>query len=458
MSKFQSQRKIVPRKQLAGRDHHQGIPVVCNLSFVVGVVIGLSISEMIHFLWNNRTYYNAFIEPDLLAFAFLEQTNASIPPPVQPTMAPPSSNQQQQQQQPHVQATMVPPSPDQQQFQKQQPANLSKAGTMTPMLKECEELFSKVRDGTVEDPNFTNASMITKPLHSRMTVTQPPFEISVHNPLFDKTRWSIMEYGKYYETGITENLQKIIVKELDDERKKETPILIDVGMNIGWFSLWGIALGAEVYAVEPNPANRLRFCESVVANKFPSNKIHLYGHAASNSAGELVLFHFPSQPGSAKLVPPEQVPPIPDILRHNVRLVQLDDIAQENGWLLESKAQLRIALLKVDVEGHDPQVLFGASRLLRSRRVENVFMEYSCTLSEKEDMRKAADLLVSSGYTIEMVGNWKGVERRGSKEKILGDDGKGMGDLSNRLYTHCRELNEKRRGAMQLNMWWKLHR
>ena len=40
----------------------------------------------------------------------------------------------------------------------------------------------------------------------------------------------------------------------------------------------------------------------------------------------------------------------------------------------------------------------------------------------------------------------------------LGDDGKVMGNLSIWLYPHyCKEYNEKRRGHMQISMWWKLN-
>ena len=87
-------------------------------------------------------------------------------------------------------------------------------------------------------------------------------------------------------------------------------------------------------------------------------------------------------------------------------------------------------------------------------------MEYSCTLAEKEYMRNAADMLVSSGYIIEVIGNWNGRARQGAKEAVLGSDGKGMGDLSKdlskRLHTYCTDENEKRPGALQLNIWWKL--
>jgi hypothetical protein len=146
------------------------------------------------------------------------------------------------------------------------------------IVPECTELFSQVKNRTLEDPNYTDERMIENALHSRFTVLEPRFHISLHNRKYDIVRWSIMEYGKYYETGVTENFQKVL-------REHPGGILVDIGMNIGWFSLWGLANGAEIFAFGPNPLNRLRFCESAKLNQYPPRNIHLYSHAMSDKSG-----------------------------------------------------------------------------------------------------------------------------------------------------------------------------
>lgn len=315
---------------------------------------------------------------------------------------------------------------------------------------ECQAIFDQLRDGMLEDPNYTDERMITTALHSRFTVTKPAFHISLHKAEYDLARWSIMGYGKYYETGLTDNFQKVFL---------ENPggILIDVGMNIGWFSLWGLAIGAEVYAFEPNPLNRLRFCESAKLNQFSPDKIHLYGDAVSDKRGDLVLAHKKLEPGSAKLMEPDQVAGLTHLITHKVKLSRLDDIATEHGWLIENNS-VSIALLKVDVEGHDAQVLFGAKELLRSGRVENLFMEYSCSSSMSEavdEMKEVGIQLVESGYTIHEIGNYRGVARKDAYEAVMGEGAKENGNLPNRLYSFCRHEDETRKGPAQLNVWWK---
>jgi FkbM family methyltransferase len=254
-----------------------------------------------------------------------------------------------------------------------------------------------------------------------------------------------MQYGKYYETGMTENTA-IILSEIGKDQ-----IFVDVGMNIGWFSLYALAMGAQEHAFEPNPVNRLRFCESAIASNFPANNIYLHGSAVRNTTGDLVLTHVRGKPGAARFTTLDNVPSKSKMYSHHVKLVRLDDIAEQQGWLRDNGP--KISLMKVNVEGHDPQVLFGAERLRGSRNVENVFMEYSCTMAEDDGMKKATDILAASGYTISMIGNWQGKPMQNGEAKVLGSGGKGEGRLSERLQRVCKEENLKKRGALQLNMW-----
>jgi FkbM family methyltransferase len=317
------------------------------------------------------------------------------------------------------------------------------------IVPECTELFSEVKNGTLEDPNYTDERMIENALHSRFTVDEPRFHISLHNPEYDVARWSIMEYGKYYETGVTENFQKVF-------REHPGGILVDVGMNIGWFSLWGLANGAEIFAFEPNPMNRLRFCESAKLNQYSPSSIHLYSDALSDKSGDLVLTHKQGEPGAAKLMEADSAAKMSHLLTHQIKLSRLDDIAQGQGWLTDNS--LTIALLKVDVEGHDAQVIFGAKELLRSGRVENLFMEYSCSSSISEtvdEMKQVGIQLMESGYTVHEIGNWRGAPKEDAHQAVMGEDTQGKGNLAERLYKFCRHEDETKRGAAQLNVWWK---
>mmetsp|Transcript_24578 Transcript_24578/g.35731 ORF Transcript_24578/g.35731 Transcript_24578/m.35731 type:complete len:169 (-) Transcript_24578:916-1422(-) len=58
----------------------------------------------------------------------------------------------------------------------------------------------------------------------KLTITQPPFWISLHAKWFDERRWSsIYMLGEYYEKGLTTIFQNILVD------TKEPGLVVDIG-------------------------------------------------------------------------------------------------------------------------------------------------------------------------------------------------------------------------------------
>jgi len=76
--------------------------------------------------------------------------------------------------------------------------------------------------------------------------------------------------------------------------------------------------------------------------------------------------------------------------------VTLDTFAQERGWF--DKPDLSVAILKLDVEGKEPQIIEGSKRLLRSGIVENVLTEFR-RLS-RSTIQEAIYTLLETGYTL----------------------------------------------------------
>jgi len=90
------------------------------------------------------------------------------------------------------------------------------------------------------------------------------FYIATHDKKIDSIRASIMEYNYYYETRLSNIIANLYQKKKAEG--KET-IFLDVGGNIGWFSLVAAAHGASrIYTFEPNLQNTIRFCESLSLN------------------------------------------------------------------------------------------------------------------------------------------------------------------------------------------------
>jgi FkbM family methyltransferase len=221
----------------------------------------------------------------------------------------------------------------------------------------CAEAKEKVVRGEWSDPNRGQ-------IFARETVTLPHFVVSLHNKEYDEVRWkTLMEEGKYYETEVHARFVEIL-------KHQPRSYVLDVGTNIGYYTLLSAALGHDVISFEPNPSNILRLCESLRLNEWSHHNVNIFQRAISDVEGEMTLF-VPHNPGQAFLKPLEDGETGDH--KAKTRVVTLDKFAEEQGWF--DRKDFSITLLKIDVEGKDPQVVLGGSRLLASGLVKNVLSE-----------------------------------------------------------------------------------
>ena len=87
-----------------------------------------------------------------------------------------------------------------------------------------------------------------------------------------------------------------------------------------------------------------------------------------------------------------------------VRVVTLDSIALQEGWLKDDAPTIH--LMKVDVEGYEPIVFKGGMTLVESGKVDNILMENSVT-----DLRQFVDFAVTvyqAGYKVKHISTVNG--------------------------------------------------
>lgn len=266
--------------------------------------------------------------------------------------------------------------------------------TVRPVI--CNELMN---DSTIWDPN----EHAEKDEMKRFTETDPPFWISLHHPSFDKMRWvSIKQTGEYYEKGVTSMFHQILsTYDLTNTKEKQQPppLVIDIGMNIGWFSLYSRAHGHDVAAFEPNPVMFLRMCESLEYNKWGSgnddsgNSVSLWKYGLGVQKGSFNLT-LGNNPGGSSFFEDRLTKKFRRTIP--VEVTTLDTVAVTQGWLDRT-----VSLMKVDVEGFEPYVFEGGKKLLRDGRVENVFMESS--VSDIAKVGEMVDLLYSAGFRMKGI-------------------------------------------------------
>jgi FkbM family methyltransferase len=138
-------------------------------------------------------------------------------------------------------------------------------------------------------------------------------------------------------------------------------VAIDAGAHIGFFTVQmaaAVGAGGCVYAFEPFGPNADLLARSLLENRFTERVV--FARAAVGARGGSATLTFPQETlnsGGAYLLP-EGTAPIGGNLTAAVPIVALDDVVTKHP----------VRLIKIDVEGAEPQVLRGARRLLREDR------------------------------------------------------------------------------------------
>lgn len=248
----------------------------------------------------------------------------------------------------------------------------------------CMEARQNVVDGIWPDPNEGR-------IWARQTITYPHFRISLHAQEYDPVRWRIMEEGKYYEDDVHERFVSIL-------KDEPSSYVLDVGANIGYYTLLSASLGHNLISFEPNPANVLRLCDSLRLNDFNLGdpEIHIFQNAVSDVHGEEMMLHSPKNPGQAFLKPIENAKEETNDHKAKTTVIMLDKLAEEQGWLSNPKFQIK--LFKIDVEGKEPQVVLGAPKLLKSGKIENILTEGR--RFGRTNIQDSFVVLFDAGYTV----------------------------------------------------------
>jgi len=182
-------------------------------------------------------------------------------------------------------------------------------------------------------------------------------------------------------------------------------IVVDVGGNFGWYTLYSIALGCRVLVLEPvsawleiltlglslNPgfADRVRIGQNVVYPEAGNFTLHVPRTVEEkNKRVFLGMTYMNGSAGQIKGYTSDRTYP------HVARSIRLDDLVHSN-----------VCLLKADVEGYEPQALHTAQRVFAEHRVYALQLEMtkSQSLGQTCASIKLLEHLDAIGYRFKMA-------------------------------------------------------
>ena len=181
----------------------------------------------------------------------------------------------------------------------------------------------------------------------------------------------ILNYRSLRESGETHFLQRVLPCYTSSANNKEplTNIILDVGANVGAYSMeiLRIAPTAKLYCFEPHPHTAEKLVKAM------NGRATVIQLALGSTAGDVQLFDYEGENGSSHASVHRGV-----FERIHKKSHQSTSIAATtiDRFVEQSKIE-SIALLKIDTEGHELEVLRGAARCLKGNMVDVVHFEFN---------------------------------------------------------------------------------
>jgi len=167
---------------------------------------------------------------------------------------------------------------------------------------------------------------------------------------------------------------------------------IDVGANFGHYTTLGATLvgpAGRVFAFEPSPVAS-QVIEAMIKRSDISNVI-LTKSAVGKINGSVNLF----LPTTRHLHSPSIMESDPGFVPLQIPVITLDTFKP-------LKTVDQIKLIKIDVEGYEPDVLDGMDALLKEKRVQNIFCEFNSWWLERNSTtsKQLLERFLDYGYEI----------------------------------------------------------
>lgn len=187
------------------------------------------------------------------------------------------------------------------------------------------------------------------------TKTPFPFVLfTCRSPCFCDLCTTIADHGLWSptETLLFHHLLK------GDKCSKDDAIVVDVGANVGYFTVLSAQYNCTVVAVEPSPSAATFTKASMQVNGL-LDRLQLYQGVISGARGTAAL----KRTAWA------------DIQEVVTEEANIEGTLSVKSFLLEDVVNKDVELLKVDTEGHELSVFHGAESVWSKHRVHNILIE-----------------------------------------------------------------------------------
>jgi FkbM family methyltransferase len=178
----------------------------------------------------------------------------------------------------------------------------------------------------------------------------------------------------------------------------EIASVLDVGANLGYYSMFFASFGCTVRAYDPVLFNYENIQASSHLNGFVGS-IKVIHKGLADKPGRLKMKSSKQESGESFIQTSTDHslnPLITDLHELDVEVVTLDG---------EINRSSKVSLLKMDVEGYEPYVLLGASSLLKQHQILSLVIEISGHSQSLGDLKIIRKVMDDNGY-VPVVTTW----------------------------------------------------
>jgi FkbM family methyltransferase len=202
------------------------------------------------------------------------------------------------------------------------------------------------------------------------TSASPSFNMQIHDPEKDHFVSKDIKEKGCYECDV-------LFAAMNALQSNPQAVLIDVGTNIGLYTLSAAAAGHSTYSFEPAKVNYQRICQSIKVNDGFEDRVNVINRAVTKTSTVITIDRKAAQGNLGALK-----------IGASVQQKEMTDVEKEEGVdyavgvpldsLIDSPLPTnRPVLLKVDVEGQECNALAGGLKYLEKLDIIYAAVEWS---------------------------------------------------------------------------------
>lgn len=228
-------------------------------------------------------------------------------------------------------------------------------------------------------------------------------EISGSKMYVDVTKEPSISLRKTFESYAINQIHEKTTTELFKKYVKEGNTVVDLGANIGYFSLLSSKLvgkSGRVFSFEPEPKNFKYLSKNIEINGYSQDSA--FQKAVSDKNGKTKLYICSYDTGHHTINQHEGIESYSHGRKLEENFIEIDTITLDS--FMEGKGEVNF--IKIDVEGAEMLALMGMDRVLRENKDIKLVIEFFPLLIEKmgNSPREFIDRLIKSyGFSMYVI-------------------------------------------------------